>query len=373
MPEQLYLAANLARSSLVFGHLQIVYEDADGNLAETESTSPGFPYFWGDWVFPEFGRRHDDGDNTPGYGDPDDYAIVPLTLLPGQTAKYVWELLGQVHQSISTGGFGIDYDVEQNSNSYAMSLLSVVGISIAGYLDAITPPSVVGFPGVGTNILFGAKTGGLFSDDDTPIPLTLAGTSGNDRILTGIGDDVLEGADGNDRIHAGAGDDDVRGGRGRDLLIGAANDDYLRGQSGNDTLKGGSGADTLEGQSGKDLVFGDGGADLLFGNNHDDTLSGGSGDDTLDGQQGWDIMTGGDGADSFRFSRGRDEITDFDPDVDTILIWRGRVGGTGSGQDIVDSFGRIESGYAVLDFGSDELWVANVADLQELAENLLIY
>lgn len=372
MPEQLYIAANLAQSSLLFGHLQIVYEDVNGNLAETESTSPDFPYFWGDWAYPEFGRRHDDPDNTPGYGDPDDYAIVPVTLLPGQAARYVWELLGQVQQSLSTGGFGIDYDVDQNSNSYVATLLSVVGIDIAEYLDAVTPPSVVSFPGVGTNILFGAKTGGLFSGDDTPIPLTLAGTSGNDHIATGIGDDRLGGAAGDDYIHAGAGDDDVLGGGGNDSLLGGADEDTLRGQSGNDTLVGGAGADRLIGQNGKDLIFGDDGADSLFGHNKSDTLSGGAGNDTLDGDRGWDVMTGGDGADTFRFDYGKDEITDFEDDIDAILISESLIGDAVTGQDIVDRFGRIAQDHVVLDFGSHELRITNLADLQALVDDLVI-
>lgn len=363
MPEQLYLAANLAQSSLFFGHLQIVYEDAGGTLLETESTSPGFPYFWGDWVYPAFGARHDDSGNTPGYGDPDDYAIVSLDLRPGQAAHFVWELLGQVHHALSTGGFGIDYDIDQNSNSYVASLLSVVGIDLSDYLDAVTPPSVTSFPGAGTNILFGAKTDGLFSGSDTPIALTLAGTAGDDYIATGIGDDQLGGAAGNDLIRSGAGDDVLRGGGGRDRLLAGDDDDLVKGQGGHDHLAGGRGNDTLIGQGGHDHIYGGQGNDLLSGRNMNDTLSGGEGDDTL---------LGGGGEDQFVFDGGADVIRDFQDGIDQIVVAQALVGDAIGAQQVIEDVGRVDGNDVVLDFGSDELRIKNIADLAMIADDLIV-
>ncbi len=323
MPQQLYLAANLVQQTLIFGHLQIVYEDTSGDLYETEVTSPGFPYFFGNWAYPTFGRAHDTTSNTPGYGDPDDYAIVPLTLRAGQTPEHVWELLGQIQATISTGGHGIDYDIDQNSNSYVTSVLSAIGIDVSGYLTAVTPPDVQGFPGVGTNILFGAKTGGLFSGDDTPIPLSLAGTAGNDYIASGIGNDTLAGADGNDQILASFGNDIVDGGNGADTLsggggadrlIGGAQDDSLRGGLGRDTLEGGSGGDQVSGGKGRDRLTGGKDDDLLQGSHGLDNLLGGLGNDTLDGGRHDDRLTGGKDADTFVFgdNTGNDTVIDFD-------------------------------------------------------------
>ncbi len=373
MPERLYLAANLTQPSVIFGHLQIVFEDENGTLSEAEANSPGFPYFFGDWSFPEFGQRHDNAGNTPGYGDADDYAIVPLTLSADQTAGHVWDLIGQVHQSLSTGGHGIDYDADQNSNSYVASVLSVVGIDVGDYLDDVTPPSVSGFPGVGTNVLQGAKTGGLFSDDDTEIDLTLAGTKGHDYIATGIGDDVVKGAGGRDEIHAGAGHDDVRGGGGRDSVSGGSGNDTVKGNAGNDQVYGDAGNDRLEGNSGNDQLFGGDGQDVLIGHVGHDTLSGGAGDDTLDGRPGHDVMTGGAGADAFYFKYGKDQITDFQDDVDVIYISALRAGTALTGQDIIDTYGLIENGDAILEFGRHDLRVTGVTDLQVLADDLLIY
>jgi Ca2+-binding RTX toxin-like protein len=295
MTEQLYLAANLVTSSFIYGHLQIVYEDAAGNLLETETTSGGFPYFWGDWVFPEFGRQHDNATNTPGYGDPNDYAIVSLDLRPGQTAEHVWEMVAQIYASLSTGGYGLDYDVNQNSNSYAASVLSVVGIDVADYLSSVTPPAVQSFPGVGTNIFYGAKTGGLFSGYDTPIALTLAGTSGNDYVETGIGNDDLSGGAGNDTLRGGSGDDQLRGGAQRDWLDGGAGQDTLQGDGGGDTLIGADGNDQLNGGNGNDKLKGGNGSDILVGGNGNDRLNGGLGADVFvlaDKREGDDRING---------------------------------------------------------------------------------
>lgn len=211
MARQLYLAANLVSQTLIYGHLQIVYADAKGNLLEAECTSSGFPYFLGDWTYPDFGRRHDLPDHTPHYGDPNAYAVVEMNLRSEQEAETVWELVGQIHASLIGGDHGLNYDIEQNSNSYATSLLSVVGIDISDYDPAVETSEIRGFPGIETNIFDGAKTGGLFSGDNTAVPLTLAGTMGNDYIVTGIGDDNLRGASGRDEIHAGRGADLVRG------------------------------------------------------------------------------------------------------------------------------------------------------------------
>ncbi len=317
MAQTLYLAANLVRETAVFGHLQIVYEDVNGDLLENETTSPGFPYFFGDWVYPTFGRPHDVAENTPGYGSPNDYAIVPLDLQTSQTGEHVWELLGQIHASLSNGRHGLNYDVDQNSNSYATTILWSVGIDIGPYLSEVTPPDVLGFPGVETNILLGAATGGFFSSDDTPIPLTLAGTAGNDFIRTGIGDDTLGGGGGNDQILSGDGADEVTGGGGADTLLGEGGNDALSGDEGYDMLRGGGGFDLLRGGDGNDALYGGGqgdilygevGSDLLIGENGYDRLFGGFGSDTLQGGAGSDMLLGGDQPDVLLGGTGSDSL-----------------------------------------------------------------
>lgn len=70
----------------------------------------------------------------------------------------------------------------------------------------------------------------------------LIGSSGNDRLLGGLGNDLLSG---------GSGSDELLGGPGNDVLDGGSGFDELTGGQGNDVLDGGSGFDTvIEGYTG---------------------------------------------------------------------------------------------------------------------------
>ena len=114
------------------------------------------------------------------------------------------------------------------------------------------------------------------------------------------------------------------GDAGNNTIGGTAGADTLRGLAGNDILRGRAGNDVLDGGSGGDQLFGNEGNDDLFGRAGNDVLKGGTGNDDLEGGQGRDQLYGGDGADDFTFllGSGRDEIFDFQDDVDTILIDR---------------------------------------------------
>jgi hypothetical protein len=71
----------------------------------------------------------------------------------------------------------------------------------------------------------------------------------------------------------------------------------VRGGPGADKLGGGGGADKLMGGAGADHLAGDGGDDLLIGGAGDDRLNGGFGRDTLVGGPGEDVLIGGPGRD----------------------------------------------------------------------------
>jgi serralysin len=112
----------------------------------------------------------------------------------------------------------------------------------------------------------------------------------------------------------------IRTGNGSaNLLIGTVNIDQLYGGGGNDTLKGLASNDLLVGGLGNDLLLGGAGNDTLKGGTGNDILNGGS-----DGGQfpNVDHLFGGAGADKFIFGPGggRDDIMDFQDNVDTIFI-----------------------------------------------------
>ena len=107
-------------------------------------------------------------------------------------------------------------------------------------------------------------------------------------------DDELYGGRGNDKLYGQAGKDVLSGGPGNDELDGGAGDDSLYGGEGDDTLDGGAGNDLLVGGEGKDKMRGGAGNDRLYG---DVVHSGTYGDDTLCGGDGYDFLEGGPGGD----------------------------------------------------------------------------
>ncbi|WP_228048946.1 DUF4347 domain-containing protein [Nodularia sp. LEGE 06071] len=109
------------------------------------------------------------------------------------------------------------------------------------------------------------------------------------------------GTSGDDWINAGAGNDDLTGGDGNDYLNGGTGADTMNGGAGNDSLNGGTGADTINGGDGNDSL--NGGTDA-------DSMTGGAGNDSLNGGTGADSMTGGAGNDSYYVDNVGDTITE---------------------------------------------------------------
>jgi uncharacterized protein len=110
--------------------------------------------------------------------------------------------------------------------------------------------------------------------------------------------------------------------------IGNAQSNLLTGTNGIDQLYGRGGNDTLKGVGNDDRLFGGLGNDKLYGGSGNDILKGGDGNDMLFGGPdggafgSLDKLYGGAGADRFVFGAngGRDDIMDFQDNVDTIYI-----------------------------------------------------
>ncbi|WP_285416878.1 retention module-containing protein [Pseudomonas sp. efr-133-TYG-5] len=176
---------------------------------------------------------------------------------------------------------------------------------------------------------------------------TLTGTSGDDVLVAGNGDNILNGGDGNDVLTAGSGNNELHGGAGNDLLYSGPGNDLLDGGAGNDTasyahatagvtvnlgLLGaqntvGAGTDTLTGienlvgSNFNDTLTGDNNNNVITGGLGNDILNGGGGDDLLIGGMGNNTLTGGSGADTFQWLKGNsghDVITDFTPGTDKL-------------------------------------------------------
>jgi len=162
--------------------------------------------------------------------------------------------------------------------------------------------------------------------------------------------DHLNGTTGNNVLFAGSGDDDVAGKAGNDMLSGGTGSDKIWGGSGNDTLMGGSGNDTLVGGFGSDRMEGGNGNDVL--------LSRSDAGEMVAAQDGKtqifaaetaaftaanDTMVGGRGADTFRFEglvNAKDEIVAKHVSADGTVDWAGVTGENGAVHDHwVDGFG----------------------------------
>lgn len=115
------------------------------------------------------------------------------------------------------------------------------------------------------------------------------GSTGDDIISLGSGEDTAQGLKRADTIFGMAGNDQLYGNGGRDSLFGGDGHDFLNGGIGNDVLHGDAGNDILVLTQGEDVAFGDGGKDRVVfkGSTHDGWA----------GHTGW----GGDGADTFVF------------------------------------------------------------------------
>lgn len=82
----------------------------------------------------------------------------------------------------------------------------------------------------------------------------LAGSAGDDNIVTGSLDDTVSGGEGNDTISTLGGNDILSGGIGNDILSGGSGDDLFFDGLGDDTLTGGLGMDIFTIQGGSDSI-----------------------------------------------------------------------------------------------------------------------
>ena len=95
------------------------------------------------------------------------------------------------------------------------------------------------------------------------VPMEVDGDEGNDTLIGGWGDDILNGGQDDDEIAGALGNDVINGGTGNDTIRGDEGDDSIVGRDGTDSIDGGSGNDTVIGDDGNDQIVGGPGADTF--------------------------------------------------------------------------------------------------------------
>ena len=171
-----------------------------------------------------------------------------------------------------------------------------------------------------------------------------------ENLLSGSGNDTLSGSTLDNSINAGSGNDTILAGDGNDLLIGGAGNDVLNGGNGIDLADysgntavtvslalvtaqvTGLGTDTL---SNIENLLAGSGADSLTGSTLANTLTAGDGNDTLSGGLGNDLLAGGNGTDTAQYVTGA---------AVTVSLAIAGVQATGEGDDTLSGIENLVAG-----------------------------
>ncbi len=270
------------------GHFQIVGAQgaSDGNAKgwiEIEVTRANLLPIGADWVVlwesedPEFGGprtltvdNSEVKDALPGLPD---YQHLPISFAEGADLDAVWNQMISVATAIQDEFVG--YGPEQNSNTFAGSVLWSLGINAQPFEMAISPELADQFPGLQSNVIQDGIDN-IFLPN-RPIDLTLTGDTDFDpadpRDTPNV--DVFNGGAGDDRLSGGAGDDRLAGGNGEDVIEGGAGDDTIDIGNGWFLINQASGA--IAHNAGGTSGLGDGDNDMIIvgENSGTDTIVGG--------------------------------------------------------------------------------------------------
>jgi Ca2+-binding RTX toxin-like protein len=168
--------------------------------------------------------------------------LITLTLLAALPAlpAHAGE---PVNLLISGGKENNGFHIALSADGRDYVILSTVPLEVGGNLCEhpeetpteliCTAPDIAGF-----EVNSGGGSDSVFFTSDIPVPVTVRGGGGNDR------------------LYGGGAADKIVGGPGDDLLVGRRGDDWILGGPGHDRLSGGQGNDQLQGGPGKDKLVG---------------------------------------------------------------------------------------------------------------------
>jgi Ca2+-binding RTX toxin-like protein len=155
-----------------------------------------------------------------------------------------------VNLLISGGRENNGFHISLSADGRDYVVLSTVPLEVGGNLCEhpeerpneliCTASEVAGF-----EVNSGGGADSVFFTSDIPIPVTIRGGAGNDKLYGGGAADKILGGPGDDLLVGRRGDDWLLGGPGRDRLLGGQGNDRLQGGLGKDKLVGGPGENGL--------------------------------------------------------------------------------------------------------------------------------
>lgn len=176
--------------------------------------------------------------------------LIALTLLAAAVAPLAHAESGPVNLLITGGKEDNFLQISLSSDGREYVISSKVPLEAGGDLCAhpeerpeelvCRAPAIAGF-----EVNSGAGDDTVTLTSDIPIPATLRGGPGNDRLAGGGASDKIVGGPDRDVLTGRRGNDWLFGGPGPDQLSGGPGDDQLRGGPGKDGLVGGPGRNNL--------------------------------------------------------------------------------------------------------------------------------
>ena len=166
--------------------------------------------------------------------------LIALTLLAAVPVPLA-RAAEPVNLLISGGRENNGFHIALTADGRDYAILSTVPLEVGGNLcehpeedpDELlcTAPAIAGF-----EVNSGGGADAVTFTSDIPVPVTIRGGGGNDKLWGGGASDKVVGGPGDDLLFGRRGDDWILGGPGRDLLNGGPGDDQLRNDPNKDRL-----------------------------------------------------------------------------------------------------------------------------------------
>ena len=176
--------------------------------------------------------------------------LILLAILAAVPASLAEAESGPVNLLISGGNDNNAFHVSLSSDGRSYVILSTIALEVGG--DICTHPEEIpnelsckatAIAGFEVNAGGGSDT--VLFTSDIPVPVTIRGGPGNDKLTGGGAADKIIGGPGDDLLVGRRGDDWILGGPGHDRLVGGPGNDQLRGGPDKDFLDGGPGQNEL--------------------------------------------------------------------------------------------------------------------------------